>query len=132
VVDRNRCKEFAPPRVQEGIALFNRGQYFDCHEVLEDAWNEEPEPIRLLYQGILQISVACYHIQNKNWRGAMKVLERGLPKIRRFAPDCMGLDLDKLLADVDLLRRELIRLGPDWTGQFDPTVFPTIILEQRR
>ena len=128
VVDRGRCQESPPPRVREGIELFNRGQYFDCHEVLEDAWNNEPEPVRLMYQGILQIGVACHHIQNKNWRGAMKVLERGIPKLRRFAPACMGLDLNHLLADADAIRRELIRLGPAWQDEFDPGLFPTIKL----
>jgi len=131
VVDRRRCQEIPPPDLQKGIELFNQGQFFDCHEVLEDAWNNEPEPIRIMYQGILQISVACYHTQNKNWRGAMKVLERGTPKIRRFAPNCMGLDLDRLLADVDKIRRELVRLGPEWHGDFDVNLFPAIELSKR-
>jgi CheY-like chemotaxis protein len=130
LVDRHRCQETPPPRLREGIELFNREQFFDCHEVLEDAWNDEPDPVRIMYQGILQIGVACYHIQHKNWRGAMKVLQRGTPKIRRFAPACMGINLDKLLTDVDAIRRELVRLGPDWQGDFDPNLFPTIELSK--
>jgi predicted metal-dependent hydrolase len=130
VVDRNRCRETPPSLLQEGIELFNRGQYFECHEVIEDAWNNEPEPVRTMYQGILQIGVACYHIQKKNWRGAMKVLERGIPKIRRFAPTCMGINLDTLLADVDTIRRELVHLGPDGLDDFDVKLFPTIELSK--
>jgi hypothetical protein len=83
-----------------------------------------------MYQGILQISVACHHIQNKNWRGAMKVLERGLPKIRRFAPACMGINLDRLLTDVDKIRQELVHVGPDWQSNFDVNLFPTIELSK--
>jgi CheY-like chemotaxis protein len=128
IMDRGRCQETPPTRLMEGIELFNQGQYFECHEVIEDAWNNEPEPVRIMYQGILQIGVACYHIQNKNWRGAMKVLQRGTPKIRRFAPACMGINLDRLLADADEIRRELVRLGPEWRDDFDATLFPTIEL----
>ncbi len=130
VVDRSRCLESPPPRLREGIELFNQDQYFDCHEVLEDAWNDEPEPIRIMYQGILQISVVYYHIQNKNWRGAMKVLERGIPKIRRFTPECMGINLDKLLTDADAIRQELVRVGPEWQDDFNVNLFPTIELSK--
>jgi CheY-like chemotaxis protein len=124
--DRSRCQDQPPALLLEGIRLFNAGDYFECHEVIELAWNEEPSPVRVMYQGILQIGVACHHIQNKNWRGAMKVLARGIPKARHFAPHCMGIDLARLLDDAEAIRRELIRLGPDWAGEFDPKLFPTI------
>jgi hypothetical protein len=126
VVDSDRCGDAPPPLLLEGITLFNQGEYFECHEVIEQAWNEEKSSVRVMFQGVLQIGVACHHIQNKNWRGAMKLLERGLPKTRRFAPTCMGLDLAKLLADAEAIRQELIRLGPDWQGEFDGQLFPTI------
>jgi hypothetical protein len=130
MVDHNRCQESPPRRLREGIELFNQGRYFDCHEVIEDAWNDELESVRIMYQGILQIGVACHHIQNKNWRGAMKVLERGVPKIRRFAPQCMGINLDMLLTDADTVRQELVRLGPEWQGDFNVNLFPTIELSK--
>lgn len=128
VIDSSRCHEAPPPLLLEGINLFNQGYYFECHEVIEDAWNEEKDPVRVMYQGILQIGVACYHVQKKNWRGAMKVLERGVPKAGRFAPSCMGIDIAKLLTDAAAIRQELLRLGPDWQGEFDPQLFPTIQL----
>ena len=87
---------------------------------------EEPASIRVMYQGILQIGVACYHIQNKNWRGAVKVLERGVPKLGRFSPACMGIDIARLLEDAAAIRQELVRLGPEWRGEFDHRLFPTI------
>ena len=126
VPDRSRCQDEPPARLVEGINLFNARDFFECHEVIELAWNEEPGPVRVMYQGILQIGVACYHIQNKNWRGAMKLLERGLPKTRRFAPGCMGINLAQLLDEAEAIRQALIRLGPGWEGEFDPELFPTI------
>jgi hypothetical protein len=128
VIDQERCRDEPPPLLLEGISLFNRGKYFECHEVIEQAWNEEKTPVRVMFQGILQIGVACHHIQSKNWRGAMKLLERGTPKTRRFAPRCMGIDIAKLLADAEAIRQELLRLGPDWQGEFNPQLFPTIQL----
>lgn len=126
VVDKSRCSDTPPPLVMEGIELFNERNYYQCHEVLEDAWNNEQGPVRVMYQGILQIGVACYHVQNKNWRGAMKVLERGIPKAGRFAPSCMGIDIAALLAEARAIHQELLRLGPDWQGEFNQELWPVI------
>jgi predicted metal-dependent hydrolase len=127
-LDRTRCAEQPPELLLQGIALFNNGDYFECHEAIEYAWINEPEPVRIMYQGILQIGVACYHIKNKNWRGSMKLLERGMPKMERFAPVCMGIDLAHLLRDAEALRAELLRIGPEWQGEFNQTIFPVIRL----
>lgn len=126
VVDQARCDDPPPPRLVEGLNLFNQGEYFECHEVIEAAWNDEKAPVRMMYQGILQIGVACYHVQNQNWRGAMKLLERGIPKTKRFTPHCMGINIAKLLADAEAIRQELIRLGPEWQGEFNRQLFPNI------
>lgn len=125
-IDKSRCADKPPALLIEGIELFNQGEYFECHEVIEQAWMDEAGPVRIMYQGILQIGVACHHIQNQNWRGAMKLLERGVPKAKRFAPGCMGIDLARLLADTEAIRQELIRLGPEWQGEFNETLWPTI------
>jgi predicted metal-dependent hydrolase len=79
-----------------------------------------------MYQGILQIGVACYHIQNQNWRGAMKLLDRGMPKLRRFSPTCMGIDLQQLLIDAEAMRQQLLQSGPEWEVGFPSSLFPTI------
>ena len=131
-LNTSRCTESPPAKLLEGIDLFNRGRYFDCHEEIELAWNDEPEPVRIMYQGILQIGVACYHIENKNWRGAMKLLQRGMPKLRRFAPACMGIDLAQLLADSEALQQELVRVSPEWKSAFDTSLFPTITINRSR
>lgn len=130
VLDRSRCLDAPPALLLKGIELFNRGEFFECHEVIEEAWLAEQAPIRIMYQGILQIGVACYHVQNKNWRGAMKVLDRGMAKTQRYAPECMGINLAQLLADAEAIRQELVRLGPEWQGEFNSTLFPTIQVQQ--
>lgn len=130
VLDRSRCLDAPPNLLLKGIELFNQREFFECHEVIEEAWLAEQEPIRIMYQGILQLGVACYHIQNKNWRGAMKVLERGVAKTNRYAPECMGINLAQLLADAGAIRQELIRLGPEWEGEFDSALFPNIQVQQ--
>jgi predicted metal-dependent hydrolase len=61
----------------EGIALFNRGEYYACHDALEAIWMVAPTAEKPFYQGILQIAVGLYHLGNHNWRGAMTLWARG-------------------------------------------------------
>ena len=42
------CDESPPPRLLEGIAQFNRGEYFEQHETLELLWRAEPRTVRHL------------------------------------------------------------------------------------
>lgn len=125
-VERPKCRLPLPPLVVQGLEEFNRGQYFECHETLELAWNEEPDSIRLLYQGILLVAVACHHVERGNWRGALKVLGRGMPKIAHFAPVCQGINVEKLLADAGRLRAALLELGPDRVAGIDRSLLVAV------
>ena len=124
------CGESLPPLVVRGLQEFNRGQYYRCHETLEDAWNAEPRSVRLLYQGILQIGVGFFHITKGNWRGAVKVLERGILKIVRFEPGCQGVDVASLLAGARAVHTEILRLGADGLAAFDVNSLPKIVWEE--
>ncbi len=91
-----RCAGPAPEGLTEGIRLFNAREYYECHEVLEAIWRDERDPIRYLYQGILQIGVGLHHLRNGNFRGASLLLHDGIDKTSRFTPTCMGIDTDAL------------------------------------
>jgi CheY-like chemotaxis protein len=124
--DSSLCGERPPPGLLRGIEEFNQRKFFECHETIEAAWMEEPRSIRLLYQGILQVGVSLYHVQQGNWRGAMKVLARAIPKLAHFEPTCMGIDVGGLLIDAHRIREYLTQLRPERIGEFDPALFPTI------
>ncbi len=117
-----------PPLVLQGIEEFNRGEFFEQHETLETAWRAEPGPIRDLYQGILQVGVACYHIEQGNAPGALRVIERGLRRLRPFEPEYKCIDVSRLVADAKRLRDEVARLGPEQLGQLDRSLFPHIVV----
>ena len=42
------------PRYLAGILHFNRGDYFEAHEVWEDLWHDKAGPDRRFYQGLIQ------------------------------------------------------------------------------
>src|SRR5262249_20822635 len=58
VPEGGRTGDSAPPaELVRAVEQFNRGEFFECHETLEALWMAEAEPLRRLYQGILQVGV---------------------------------------------------------------------------
>jgi hypothetical protein len=88
----------------------------------------EPRPIRHLYQGILQIGVAFHHLKRNRYRPVCTLLARGSGYLQPFAPACMGVDVDHLLAAAARCLSEVERLGPDNLGRFDWSLIPRIKL----
>ena len=115
-----------PDLVRRGIEEFNRREFFECHEYLEEAWMEEPRRVRFLYQGILQVGVGFYHLQNGNWRGATGVLRNGIERLREFEPETLGIDVAKLVRESERCLRELERLGRDRVREFDTDLLPSV------
>ncbi len=109
----NDCIKKPPPKLLEGIRQFNRGDYYDCHETLEEIWMHEQGKIRDFYKGILQIGVAVYHAKRSNLKGAMRLVSSGRELLSPFAPECMGLDVAHLLESAGRFREELNELASD-------------------
>ena len=61
------------PRYLAGIVLFNRGDFFEAHEVWESLWMETFTPEKKFYQGLIQAAVGLCHFCNGNGRGAIKL-----------------------------------------------------------
>jgi predicted metal-dependent hydrolase len=50
-----------PRLLSDAADLFNRKLYFECHELLEDAWRESRGEEKQFLQGLIMLSVAMYH-----------------------------------------------------------------------
>lgn len=125
------CSEPPPPLLLEGIAQFNRGEYFEQHETLEILWRAERREVRRLYQGILQIGVAFHHVRRSNHHGAVYMLVRGSMYLRRFPPVCQGVDVAALVEAAGRALREVERLGPGRLHAFDWRLAPRVELAGR-
>lgn len=138
----DRCAEEPNELLLRGIDLFNHRAYFECHEVLEDAWNMElgrkPFPFSVahapdgrcanLYKGILQVGVGCYHLLRRNYKGAMIKLQTGTEYLVPFAPVCMRVDVARLIAEAQRLRQAVAAAGPEGTEMVDRALLPQIHL----
>lgn len=116
-----------PPEFFEALDQLNSGEYFECHETLEALWLAEPSALRLLYQGVLQIAVGCFHLVTRaNYRGAVKKLDQGSRKLEEFLPLYGRFNTAELLEQADMLRRRLEKLGEANVSSYDPAWLPRI------
>ena len=77
---------------QEGIDLFNQGEFYDCHEVLEEVWTPTKQPDRWFLQSLIHFAVGFYHHRNRNYVGATRQLRKGIKKIQGYLPEWDGVD----------------------------------------
>lgn len=116
--------EHASPLLAEGVRLFNRGRWFEAHEVLERAWLDEPTGLRRLYQGILQVGVGLHHARRGNLKGALSLLDRGMALLAPFEPQRLGVDVERLVRDAAAARRALA--APGGMESFDWSAAPEV------
>lgn len=116
------------PGFLQGIEEFNRGEFFECHETLEAMWVEETDPIRYLYQGILQVGVGFYHLRRGNHRGAVSLLRRGIRLLQPFRAGCLGVDVARFLRESEACHARLLDLGPGRLREFDEGLIPKMWL----
>ena len=125
------CAEPPPRLLLEGIAQFNRGEYFEQHETLEVLWRAEPRPVRQLYQGVLQVGVGFLHLRRRNYHGVVYMLTRGSAHLKPFAPACQTVDVAALLAAAAAALGEVERLGPTRLHEFDWGAAPKVLLVEQ-
>jgi predicted metal-dependent hydrolase len=120
--------ENLPPEFWQGVEQFNSGQFYACHDTLEALWIEAAEPEKSLYQGILQIAVALYHLGNHNLRGAMILLGEGSNRLRRYpASDCPIKVEEFFTQSVELLK-QLQQTDPEEIASLDLSKNPALPL----
>src|SRR5947207_13245826 len=86
-----------------GIDLFNAGEFFEAHEVLEEAWTPEHGPRRLFLQALIHVAVGRYHSQRGNPAGASRQLRKALRKLAAYLPEYEGVDTARLAREAQAL-----------------------------
>jgi uncharacterized protein len=124
----------SPPEWLQGINEFNAGEYYACHDTLEALWMDAIDPDKKFYQGVLQIAVACYHLHNRNWRGAVTLLGEGIGRLPYYQPVYAGIDVARLIQDSSNLLQILQSIGTEGIDDFvdrlpqDLTLLPKVYL----
>lgn len=116
------------PKYLAGILLFNAGDYFEAHEVWEDLWHETVGPERSFYQGLIQVAVGLCHFGNGNHRGALKLHQSSLDYLKRFQPECQGLNLEQFTEALDRCYAPLLNHPSLQASNLNVELVPQIVL----
>ena len=81
----------SPTLFDEGIELFNRCEFYECHEVLEEVWTPTRQPERWFLQALIHFAVGFYHHRRGNSKGATRQIHKGLRKIQGYLPEWGGV-----------------------------------------
>ena len=91
---------------------FNKGQYYDAHDVLEQLWliGGKSSPDYAFYKGLIQLAGAFVHLQKNRPQPAVALFNLAEANLRRYAPLHKGICIDRI---VDLIAdwREYARAG---------------------
>ena len=115
------CTDSASAELLQALDEFNREQWFECHETLEDLWAGSEWEMRDFYQGLLHVAVALHHWRNGNFGGSVSLLKSGSGYLRRVRAACQGVDVEAMVAAADRFRDNWpssARSG--WTGSIVP------------
>ncbi len=123
---QDACAQPLSETARQGLALFNAGEYFEAHEVLEHAWNDDTTPGKELYRAILQVAVAYLQIQRGNYAGAVKMFLRMRQWFAPLPDTCRGVDVAGLRMDAGQVEAALRAAGPENTASLDQSLFKPV------
>lgn len=94
----DNVKDVVEDAFQRGLALFNRGEYFACHEVWEELWLRSDGAEKQFYQGLIQAAVAILHAERGNLRGAVSTWRKARIKLDASPSNHQGIALGEFRA----------------------------------
>src|SRR5437868_14336845 len=96
----------------EGIELFNGHDFFEAHEVWEDAWHMAYGAKHEFYQGMIQCAVALEHYVRSNPRGVVSLYDTYRKHLRHVPDTFMGLNVKSFLEAMRHALRPVIDADP--------------------
>jgi len=99
-------------RLERGIELFNACEFFEAHEVWEQAWTPERGPRRLFLQALIHLAVGSYHWSRGNALGARRQLCKALRKMEASGPAWELVDMVRLGEDTRRMLESIEAGGP--------------------
>jgi uncharacterized protein len=90
-------KEYPQEYIHYLAEYFGSRDYFECHELMEEYWKDNPQsPFKTCWLVLIRISVCLYHARRGNWTGAVKLMGKAAEEVEVELFDKLGLDGAKL------------------------------------
>ena len=96
-------------RFKRGLELFEKREYFECHEVIEELWLEtaKTDAYRDLYQGVIQAAAAMYQFERGIFSGAKGLAKSSVGYLEKYTPEALGCEVAVFIERMCQLLKDL-------------------------
>ncbi len=90
------------------FACFNRGMYYEAHDVLESHWLKDRNgPDGDFYKGLIQLAGAFVHLKKQRLKPAMSLFNLSQKYLGKYPEQHQGLNRHELFGLIDQWRKAL-------------------------
>ncbi|MGE5595991.1 MAG: DUF309 domain-containing protein [Hyphomicrobiales bacterium] len=120
-----------PGNFRQAVHEFNTHRFFECHESLEEVWQQEQGEVRDLYKGLIQVAAAWVHVRRNNEFGVRRLLTTALGYLAPYRPEgAMGFNVEEICVAAEAALAEAARLGKDHVEELYPEFVPVYRLDE--
>lgn len=121
------------------FVCFNRGEYYEAHDVLEHLWLQCTDANALFYKGLIQLAGGFVHLRKQHLRPdhpkdgrrlapASRLFDLAVANLAPYAPRHLHLDVENILTlarrTAEAIRASDYTINP-WTPATAPSLTPT-------
>jgi hypothetical protein len=111
-------------KLAEGLACYERAEFFETHEHWEIVWLALAEPEKSFLQALIQVAAGFHHLRAGNSAGAVSLLRRALRRFEGCPEGFCGIAIASLREEVREALRDLEAEAPLDLKDF-PRICPT-------
>ena len=112
---------------EQGIVLYNRGDYLAAQQHFEDAYAASPPETQPLVRALLMIACGMHlHFRRGGGRGALNLFRQGLLLLDDLRPECEGVATEELFETLEAYLQDLQERKKPGAGFFDRWLAPRI------
>lgn len=113
---------------EEGVRLFNAGEYHASHEAFEKCWLKSESADTDFYKGLIQAAICMHHLSRSNVEGARKLYSGHRRLLGAYLPQHRGVDVKGLVAGMQRTVSPVLRAGDSSGVQLEQGQGPRIDL----
>ena len=108
-----------------GLEAYHKEDYFDAHEYWEDLWSEYYFDDKRFIQGLIQLSVSFFHLQNDNLNVAKWLIRKSIETLDGYNGLQRNIDIDHLKEQMKVVQKHYYCIKS--TTEFDWDLIPKLI-----
>lgn len=85
------------PHLTGFIECFNRQEYYQAHDVLEELWLKTSGERRDFYKGLIQTAAVFLKLQQGKPDPAARLAQRASSHLEKYRPVCEELNVDEVM-----------------------------------